>query len=159
MTLEQRFWSKVRKTDGCWLWVGSKNDDGYGRLQLNGGGGSSQPRRCGAAHRISWALANGEVPAGLSVLHRCDVPACCNPAHLFLGTQADNVRDMYAKGRNRNVGPLGEAAPAAKLTAAQVREILARPSSVALAREFGIGYGHMRQIKRGERWKHLVETP
>jgi hypothetical protein len=73
---------------GCHVWTGSKYGRGYGNLQI-------------ATHRLAWELANGPIPEGLSILHRCDNPACCNPDHLFLGTQADNMADKVRKGRAR----------------------------------------------------------
>lgn len=89
----ERFWSRVdRQGPGeCWPWLASRFKDGYGQFRLG-----SHSR----AHRISWTLTFGDIPPGLCVLHRCDNPACCNPAHLFLGTNLDNVADMIAKGRN-----------------------------------------------------------
>lgn len=92
--VEGRFWSKVLKgTDQeCWLWNASRIKDGYGKFSVSGVYQQS--------HRISWQLTNGPIPDGLCVLHRCDNPPCVNPNHLFLGTNLDNVRDMFAKGRN-----------------------------------------------------------
>jgi hypothetical protein len=93
---EQRFWSKVDKRgpDECWPWVGGVDGRGYGRSRYNGSGRTT-------AHRIAWQLANGR-DALLFVLHRCDNPVCCNPAHLWEGTQSENMRDMAAKGRWNN---------------------------------------------------------
>jgi hypothetical protein len=72
----------------CWPWTGSCTRHGYGKLSATE-----------VAHRVAWELTNGPIPSGLCVLHRCDNPPCCNPAHLFLGTRSDNVADMVAKGR------------------------------------------------------------
>lgn len=77
--------------NGCLEWSGVTNRRGYGRLQVQG--------RMVLTHRLAWELANGSIPEGMNVLHRCDNPPCCDPEHLFLGTQKDNVADMIAKGR------------------------------------------------------------
>lgn len=90
-TQAARFLSKIKIIDKCWLWTGATNEHGYGKLSANGS--------WRLAHRVSWNLSNGEIPDNLQVLHRCDTPACVNPAHLFLGTHADNMRDMKQKGR------------------------------------------------------------
>lgn len=91
---EERFWRYVNKTGECWAWTGGTANDGYGRLYISERDGSV------AAHRFSYQLHNGEIPAGLIVCHRCDNPPCVRPDHLFLGTHLDNVRDMFSKGRN-----------------------------------------------------------
>jgi hypothetical protein len=79
---------------GCWLFtLAGGNQFGHGLISID-----NEPR---GAHRYAWEIANGAIPDGLEVLHRCDVPACCNPTHLFLGTQADNMRDASRKGRLR----------------------------------------------------------
>lgn len=95
VSLEERFWSKVEKSkDGCWLWTGSVNNRGYGRIN-----------RCGKsvyAHRVSYELAFGSIEDGMSVCHGCDTPACVRPSHLFVGTQKQNSEDMVAKGRHHN---------------------------------------------------------
>jgi hypothetical protein len=89
---EIRFWSKVNKTPDCWIWMGAKTPLGYGNVRFNG--------RWWRAPRLSWFLAK-DVEPSLHVLHRCDNPSCVNPAHLFLGTDQDNVDDMNRKGRQR----------------------------------------------------------
>lgn len=85
----------LASTDGtCWEWMGRRDKDGYGSFRMS-------PSETDLAHRASWRLHRGPIPEGLFVLHRCDNPPCVNPEHLFLGTQADNVHDMYAKQRDR----------------------------------------------------------
>ena len=87
-----RFWENVEKTGTCWFWRGSLDARGYGQFLVN--------RRTIKTHRFAWELANGAIPAGLSCCHKCDRPRCCNPAHLFLGTHADNMLDMARKLRS-----------------------------------------------------------
>lgn len=136
-SLEKRFWNKVDTSggsDACWNWIAFRNSDGYGII---GTGGKSNQ----AAHRVSYLLNVGTIPDGYRVLHRCDNPSCCNPSHLFLGTQADNVADMVQK--KRNVAHKGEKAPRAKLSFNQVQEIKAKYSGkrgekLALSREYGV---------------------
>lgn len=94
-TAIERFWRHVERSAGCWLWTAGCQSNGYGTFQVAVG-----DRRL--AHRYSWSVHHGEIPAGLNVLHRCDTPACVRPDHLFLGTQKDNVADMRAKGRGAN---------------------------------------------------------
>src|SRR4029077_19707477 len=105
MMLDDRFWTKVRRgNDGeCWEWTAYKSPKGYGRFQV---GGIVGPR---FAHRLSYEAHIGRIPEGLFVLHRCDNPACVNPDHLWLGSKADNNRDMTDKGRRRSNPPKGEA--------------------------------------------------
>ena len=86
-----RFWERVDTTGECWLWTGHRNEDGYGTLGWQ--------YKQYSAHRLSYEIAYGAIPPGLCVCHRCDNPPCVRPDHLFLGTQADNMRDRYRKGR------------------------------------------------------------
>ena len=94
-SLSERFWEKVivRGDEDCWPWLASLHTGGYGMI-----GGPKQSVL--HAHRVSWEIHNGAIPAGMSVLHRCDTPSCTNPNHLFLGTSADNMADMNRKGRH-----------------------------------------------------------
>ncbi|WP_179507348.1 HNH endonuclease signature motif containing protein [Sphingomonas melonis] len=154
-TFEDRFWSKVTPQDsGCWLWTAARDKNGYGRV----GVGS----KTAFAHRISWEIANGEIRGGLSVLHSCDVPACVNPAHLFLGSQADNMRDMHAKRRGvipASVRMFGERNGAAKLSESTVLEIKSLAGVIsqrAVATRYGISPAHVCRIQRGERWQHAA---
>ena len=96
---------------GCWLWAASVNRAGYGVTWHNG--------RTGLAHRVAWTVYKGEIPFGLMVCHKCDVPACVNPDHLFLGTSLDNNRDKVRKGRCAT----GSRNGSAKLTAEKVADI------------------------------------
>jgi hypothetical protein len=94
ISLDERFWSKVVKSNGCWLWKGATSRRGYGSATING---SSV-----ATHRISYEAHVGPIPDGLYVLHSCDTPACVNPAHLRVGTSLDNARDRAERGRHAN---------------------------------------------------------
>ncbi len=94
MSLEGKFLSHVKKKNGCWKWLSTKNCFGYGRLFSD--------NKEYKAHRVSWELKFGPIPNGLFVLHKCDNPECTNPDHLFLGTQRENMNDCLNKGRHSN---------------------------------------------------------
>jgi hypothetical protein len=98
--IEDRFWSKVNKTDSCWNWTSSIVGNGYGGLFS----GTKKQRKSLRAHRFSYELHNGVIPEGLFVLHKCDNRLCVNPEHLFLGDSTDNMRDCAAKGRVITIG-------------------------------------------------------
>jgi len=142
-------------SDGCIIWPGH-SVGGYGRIKIAG-----RPRR---AHRVAWECLKGAIPDGLLVCHKCDVPLCVNPAHMFLGTAADNLADMYAKGRQITPGPKvprkGEGCAAAVLTAPQVDLIRGDGRSQReIARAYGISKSQVGRIKRGEHWRHLQGVP
>lgn len=90
----ERFWSKVFKSPSCWEWIAAKNEKGYGLFYTP----ELQNKK---AHRESFEMHFGKIPSGKCVLHKCDNPACIRPNHLFIGTQADNMRDRFKKGRAR----------------------------------------------------------
>lgn len=144
---EQRFWLKVNKGPGCWEWTGACNTAGYGLLRVD--------QRSRGAHRYSYELHVGPIPAGLIVCHRCDNRRCVNPAHLFVGTYQDNMDDMKAKGR----GVITR--PRAKLTDDQVREIrraFARgdASQRQLARVYGVNQMAVSRLVRRETYGHVA---
>ena len=131
---------------GCWLWTAACDSNGRGHMRLNG--------RTEVASRIAWFLHKGEIDAGLYVLHRCDNGLCVNPAHLFLGTQADNVADCEAKGRGRH--PYGAANGQAKLDGERALMILNDPRSLrVIARAFGVSQTTVCNIKARRVWRHV----
>lgn len=140
------FWDKVlpEPNSGCWLWTGATHHSGHGIFSVN--------HRTLGAHRWAWIHYRGPIPDGLYVCHKCDVPPCVNPDHLFLGTQLDNLQDMAAKGR----GCLGEKNGRSTLTRDQVIEIkLSSDNAPVIAMRYGIHRNSVYRIKSGERWGHL----
>lgn len=129
-----RFWSKVdRSGDGCWLWTAGRYKHGYGMFHAGRFRDGRQDVR--HAHRLAYELTHGDVPDGLVVKHACDNPPCCNPAHLSVGTQADNLREMRERGRDRKaIGP--RTYPVAALVEALASE--RRGHITAVARKHGI---------------------
>ena len=160
-SIEERFWSKVEKTDTCWNWTGAKFNHGYGQFM---------ERKL--AHRVAWELANGPIPDGLCVLHRCDQPLCVRTDHLFLGTRADNNRDRSRKGRTaRQTGERhwsrrypervsrGEQHVSAKLDEARVRAIRVLAADgytkAALSRHFSISESAVHFVVNHHTWDHV----
>jgi hypothetical protein len=120
MTYEHRLLDRALPLScGCVVWLGHQSKDGYGIMRI--GSRTDGTRKLERTHRLMWKLACGSVPRNKQVLHRCDVPACINPDHLFLGTNADNVSDKVRKGRAR--GMPGEQHPRVRLTDADVHQI------------------------------------
>lgn len=148
--LAERFWSKVAKqgTDECWPWTGAIERQGYGKLHRSS-------RRFYKAHILSWTLHFGEVPKGLCVCHSCDNRACVNPQHLWLGTHAENMADMKAKGRAAKHS--GAQNGRAKLSRAQVNEMIelvnAGKTQTEVAKQYGITQPNLSGILLGKTWK------
>lgn len=140
------------RTPTCWLWTGTRLKSGYGVLKV-------YPRKMLKAHRVSWFLHNGPIPAsnayhGTMVLHSCDNPQCVNPKHLRLGTAADNARDRKERGRSKAVR--GAAHGRAKLTELQAAAIfLDARKQREIAADFHISRQHVSAIKNGRKWSSI----
>ena len=143
----------VGKPDECWSWIGATDDYGYGRFSFHG--------KTTTAHRFAYWFSTGIDPEELFVCHSCDNPPCVNPAHLWLGTPKDNIRDAQQKGRLVGNYTRGEArAGSTKLTEADVREIRSKHASgqrtyVEMMREYGISKRTLCNVISRERWGHV----
>jgi hypothetical protein len=149
-----RFWAGIERGSEaeCWPWRRHCDTGGYGVIGIGG--------RLIKAHRVAYAIAYGHTPGDMCVLHRCDNPCCCNPAHLTLGTQQDNIADMVGKGRVRTRPRFGEENPGARLTEEQVRAMRAQRAAArtpyyVLARQFGVSTMTVLRACKGESWAHL----
>ena len=138
----------IRKVD-CWQWKG-KSEKGYPKMTCR--------KKLGAnlGHRASWLIYRGEIPYGLSVLHKCDNALCTNPDHLFLGSNEDNVNDMLSKKRN----PRGSKVGTSKLDEDKVKQIkmlLEKDiTGVEISERFGVTRTLVSYIKNGKAWKHIT---
>lgn len=146
MSLRKRFEQKhvPEPNSGCWLWDAATNRNGYGVIQRGARGDGTE-----LAHRVSYELHVGPIPDGLHVLHRCDVPACVNPDHLFVGDQVANMGDAANKGRcfkhDRR-----------RLTSGQVR--LVRRSKIpraTMARNLGVSQGVVQNVRNGNTYRDV----
>ncbi|KKL76482.1 hypothetical protein LCGC14_2044430 [marine sediment metagenome] len=134
--------------NGCLEFQGFRNPKGYGRIAQ----GPGEKPRIVNAHRVAWEAAFGPIPDGMDVLHSCDNPPCCNPEHLFLGTNDDNVADRSAKGRGGD--HTGENNGRSKLTREKVAAIRADTRTLhAIAADYGVGHTTIYKAKSGETWK------
>ena len=160
-SLIARFWAKVDKNGQppaidpalgpCWLWTAYKSSwNGYGRLKA---GPKKGP--CYVAHRVSWVLHFGEILDDLDVLHKCDVPACVNPEHLFLGTHDENMKDRTAKNKQAKGSQNGKT----RLRSEQVYEIRRQAAEGFLYKDiavkFNIHVGYVSAVVLGKTWAHL----
>ena len=137
--VDQRFALHVspEPNTGCWLRIGREGRDGYGRFYFQ--------RTTRLAHRVSWMLSRGEIPPGLCVLHKCDVPLCVNPEHLFLGTLKDNTHDMWRKGRH-----------SAKLSRDQVLAIRKdQRTHSKIAADHSVTPAQISHVKALRAWAHI----
>lgn len=167
-------WSRVNKSDECWIWLGSTNGKGYGFMRVG--------KKSVGVHRIVYELVHGHIPEGMLVLHRCDNPTCCRPEHLFLGTYSDNGIDMTAKGRNivqthperlarglrngahthpdkRRRGELNGRAILGADRVAEARNLYAtgKYKLKDLADKFGMSVSGIHHAIHGKNWKHLTQ--
>lgn len=141
----KRFWNRINKTEGCWIWTGAITKAGYGVLY----GAAYKP--IVYAHRASFELHHGPIEEGKWVCHKCDNPRCVNPDHLFSCTQSENVKDMDQKGRRKSTY---------RLTEEQVKEIRKAyipwvVSKGMLAKRYGVSMGCIDGILIGKSWKNL----
>lgn len=138
--IEKRFWSKVSKTETCWVWTGAHGQSGHGVV--------STGQKSTQASRISWELHFGTIPNGLMICHHCDNPPCVRPDHLFLGTQKDNMKDSCVKYRQQK-----------KYTPGTIRLIRSRyangTNTIVLAKDYGIPHYYIKRIIIRRVWKHL----
>ncbi len=155
---EPNFWARVdrKNDDECWNWMGlkkqsPKNPSPYGSLGWNG--------KVTGAHRVAFEIANGEIPKGMMVLHTCDNTLCCNPAHLYIGDHAQNMRDMVDRRRRKGAGS-GQLNGRAKLTQNQASEIRAVYAAGGLSQDkiasmYGVSQFAISAIVRNKRYKEV----
>lgn len=153
LTEYERFLKRldIRGNAECWEWQGSVIKACWHGQWRNSSGKHE------LAHRAAWRLFKGPIPGGMFVLHKCDNPKCCNVAHLFLGTQSDNAKDMWAKDRARPKTNYGEKHGMAKVTEEIVREIRSSPlPSKELAKRYCISDTNVCDIRKFRTWKHVT---
>lgn len=145
-----RFWNNVDKTGSCWIWKGSKRTSGYGAFHLNG--------KTENAHRAAWMIYTAsDIPKDNYVLHKCDVRACVNPVHLYLGTISQNNHDTYDRKRRRPVCFRGPINPNSRLSRCEVRRIIKYRKRLAfttnhLSQFFGVSRRQIKRILDGTHW-------
>jgi hypothetical protein len=145
-TVIERFFSKVNKTDECWLWTATINNRGYGQFRID--------RKTRLAHKISWLIAGNTIPDDKPLLrHKCRNRNCVRPEHLEVGTVAENMADRLRDGTDAR----GEKSVLSKLTAEKVLQIRSRATETQteLAREFGVARTTINNIINRYNWKHI----
>lgn len=152
--LVDRFWPMVQKTEGCWIWKGTKNPKGYGKIQA----GSYRSPRMLYAHRVSFEIHFRPLLPGELVCHKCDTPNCVNPRHLFAGSHQENHDDGRRKGRVAR----GEDRAHSKLKKADVEDIRNQISSGAtcafISEQYQVSQALISRIKRGKAWRHITKS-
>lgn len=156
-SVEQRFFSRFKVNDqtGCWEWLGTKNPNGYGVIGGKIGGKRLVPPGTNMlVHRVSWLIHFGEIPEregvhGTVVMHACDNRCCVNPAHLRLGAQADNVRDMIDKGRKVSGTPKGIAHWRSSIKTQEDLDLilLTKGRTKELAERFGVAVSTIKRLR------------
>lgn len=145
---ERKFWERVDMSGDCWEWQRATTGEGYGNLWIDG--------KNVRAHRYSYSLAHGPIPEGMCICHHCDNPVCVRPSHLFMGTNGDNIRDAFAKGK---FDRRGEKNANSKLCADDVHKIrqlysIGIPQSM-LTKAWGISHPHINRIVHNKCWRHI----
>lgn len=144
-TKRAKFEQQIAKSDGCWIWTGLTDKDGYGLFPYD--------RVQYRANRVALELDGRPVPDGLYACHHCDNPSCVRPSHLYAGTPLENSRDAMARARS----PRGERQHMAKLTEAAVRQIRASSETeLTLAAKFGVSKGAIYMVRAGKTWRHVA---
>jgi hypothetical protein len=151
LPLAERLYLHIAKgrPDECWPWTAARNRAGYGLVGVN--------RKSHLAHRIMYEVTHGQLLSGEAVCHSCDNPWCVNPAHLWLGSVADNNADRHRKGKSRGGVNKGTRNPMAKLTPTKVKRIVASTDTLeTIAKHYGIKFQTVSDIKRGRIWSHVT---